>query len=85
MNQIHLFATTILSAGEKEMVDPKKSAEAAKKIQEINRTITNHQSNISRIEREKSDRIRYFDQQIKHEQDEIKRHTRTIDELKRLI
>ena len=67
------------------MVDPKKSAEAAKKIQEINRTITNHQSNISRIEREKSDRIRYFDQQIKQEQDEIKRHTRTIDELKRLI
>jgi hypothetical protein len=67
------------------MVDPKKSAEAARKIQEINRTITMHQSNLSRIEREKSDRIRYYDQQIKHEQDEIRRHSRTIDELKRQI
>ena len=67
------------------MDDPKKSAEAVRKIQEIQRTITNHQANVSRIEREKSDRIRYFDQQIKHEQDEIKRHTKTIDELKRLI
>ena len=67
------------------MVDPKKSAEAARKIQEINRTITTHQSNISRIEREKSDKVRYFDQQIKREQDEIKRHSRTIDELKRQI
>lgn len=67
------------------MADPKKSAEAARKIQEINRTITTHQSNISRIEREKSDKVRYFDQQIKREQDEIKRHSRTIDELKRQI
>ena len=67
------------------MIDPKKSAEAARKIQEINRTITTHQANISRIEREKSDKVRYFDQQIKREQDEIKRHSRTIDELKRQI
>lgn len=67
------------------MIDPKKSAEAARKIQEINRTIETHQANISRIEREKSDRVRYFDQQIKHELDEIRRHSRTIDELKRLI
>jgi uncharacterized coiled-coil protein SlyX len=70
---------------ERMMADPKKSAEAARKIQEINRTITTHQSNISRIEREKSDKVRYFDQQIKREQDEIKRHSRTIDELKRQI
>jgi hypothetical protein len=70
---------------EKMMIDPKKSAEAAKKIQDINRTITTHQSNITRIEREKSDKVRYFDQQIKREQDEIKRHSRTIDELKRQI
>lgn len=67
------------------MADPKKSAEAARKIQEINRTIATHQSNITRIEREKSDKVRYFDQQIKREQDEIKRHSRTIDELKRQI
>jgi phage-related minor tail protein len=70
---------------ERMMADPKKSAEAARKIQEINRTITTHQSNISRIEREKSDKVRYFDQQIKREQDEVKRHSRTIDELKRQI
>lgn len=67
------------------MADPKKSAEAARKIQEINRTIATHQSNITRIEREKSDKVRYFDQQIKREQDEIKQHSRTIDELKRQI
>jgi hypothetical protein len=70
---------------ERMMADPKKSAEAARKIQEINRTITTHQSNISRIEREKSDKVGYFDQQIKREQDEIKRHSRTIDELKHQI
>jgi hypothetical protein len=67
------------------MVDARKSAEAARKIQEISRTITNHQSNISRLEREKSEKLRYFDQQIMREQDEIKRHTRLIDELKRQI
>jgi flagellar biosynthesis chaperone FliJ len=67
------------------MVDPKKSAEAARKIQEINRTIQNHQTRIASLEREKSERVRNYDQQIKHEQDEIKRHTRMIDELKRQI
>jgi hypothetical protein len=67
------------------MVDPKKSAEAARRIQEINRTIQNHQSRISSIEREKVEKVKYYDQQIRHEQDEIKRHTRQIDELKRQI
>jgi len=67
------------------MVDARKSAEAARKIQEINRTITNHQSSISRLEREKSEKVKYYDQQIRREQDEIKRHTRLIDELKRQI
>ena len=67
------------------MIDPKKSAEAARKIQEINRTIQNHQTRISSIEREKADRVRNYDQQIKHEQDEIKRHVKLIDELKRQI
>ncbi|MGD0481949.1 MAG: hypothetical protein ABSA42_17390 [Terracidiphilus sp.] len=67
------------------MVDARKSAEAARKIQEISRTISNHQSNISRLEREKSERVKYYDQQIMREQDEIKRHTRLIDELKRQI
>jgi hypothetical protein len=67
------------------MVDPKKSAEAVKKIQEIQHTIANHQSNIAKIERDKNDRNKYFDQQIRHEQDEIKRHTKAIDDLKRQI
>lgn len=67
------------------MADAKRSEEALRKIQDIKRTINGHESNISRIEREKSDRVRYFDQQIKREQDEIKRHTKQIDELKRQI
>jgi hypothetical protein len=67
------------------MVDARKSAEAARRIQEINRTIANHQSSISRLEREKSEKVKYYDQQIRREQDEIKRHTRLIDELKRQI
>ena len=67
------------------MVDAIKSAEAARRIQELSRTITSHESNISRFEREKSEKVRYYDQQIRREQDEIKRHTRLIDELKRQI
>jgi hypothetical protein len=67
------------------MVDARKSVEAARRIQEISRTIQNHQSNILRIEREKGEKVKYYDQQIKREQDEIKRHTREIDELKRQI
>jgi hypothetical protein len=67
------------------MTDPKKSAEAARRIQETNRTIQNHQSKISSLEREKGEKVKYYDQQIRREQDEIKRHLRTIDELKRQI
>jgi hypothetical protein len=70
---------------EKIMVDPKKSAEAAKRIQEINRTIQTHQTRISSIEYEKANKVRYYDQQIKHEQDEIRRHSKLIDDLKRQI
>lgn len=67
------------------MIDPKKSAEAVRKIQDITRTIQNHQSAIQRIEREKNDKIRYCDQQIKREQEAIQRYTREIDALKRQI
>jgi len=67
------------------MVDPKKSAEAARRIQDINRTIQSHQTRISSLEREKGEKVKYYDQQIRHEQDEIKRHSRLIDELKRQI
>ena len=70
---------------EKTMADPKQSAEAVRKIQEIQRVIANHQSTISRLEREKSDKVKYIDQQIRREQDEITRQNRQIDELKRRI
>jgi len=67
------------------MPDARKSAEAVKKIQDLQRTILNHQSNVARFERDKGERVRYFDQQIKREQDEIKRHNQQIAELKRQI
>ena len=57
---------------ESKMNDPKKSAEALRKIQEIKQAIASHQTNITRIEREKGDRIRHHDQQIRNEQDRIK-------------
>jgi phage host-nuclease inhibitor protein Gam len=81
---------------ESEMNDPKKSAEAVKKIQEIQKTIASHQTTIARIEHEKGDRIkqienekggiiRNFDQQIKNEQDRIKQYALQIEVLKHQI
>lgn len=67
------------------MVDAKKSAEALRRIQDIQRTIASHESNISRIEREKSERVRYYDQQINSEKDRIKQYARQIEDLKRQI
>ena len=67
------------------MNDPKKAAEALKKIEEITRSITNHESSINRVEHEKNDKVRYFDQQIGREQDEVKRLKRQIDELRRQL
>jgi len=67
------------------MADPRQSAEAVRKIQEIQRAIANHQSTISRLERDKSDKVKYLDQQIRREQDEITRYNRQIDDLKRHI
>jgi hypothetical protein len=67
------------------MADARKSAEAARRIQEIQRTIANHQTRITTLEREKKDRVRYYDQQIQHEQDEIRRHSKQVEELKRQI
>jgi hypothetical protein len=70
---------------EKAMADPRQSAEAVRKIQEIQRVIANHQSTIARLERDKSDKVKYIDQQIRREQDEITRQNRQIDDLKRRI
>ncbi len=65
------------------MIDAKKSDEAMRKYQEIKRRVDGHQSNISRIEREKTDRVRDFDQRIRREQDQIKQYSKQLDDLKR--
>lgn len=70
---------------ELKMVDPKKSADAMRKIQDIQKAVAVHESNISRVEREKSERVRYYDQQIRAEQDRIRQYRRQIDDLKRQI
>ena len=67
------------------MIDQKRAAEALRQIQELQRKITTHQANVSRIEREKADKVRYFDQQIRNEQDQIKRSAQQIEQLKREI
>ncbi len=67
------------------MVDPKRSAEAVKRIQTIQQMIANHQSATTQIEHEKSDRIKHYDQRIKNEQDQIKQLSKQIEELKRQI
>jgi hypothetical protein len=67
------------------MADTRKSDEALRRIQDIKRRVDGHQANITRIEREKADRIRDFDQRIRNEQEQIKQYTRQIDDLKRQI
>jgi hypothetical protein len=59
-------------------VDPRRAAEAARRIQDLSRSIQTHQSNIARIERDKG-------QQIQREQSEIDRLTRQIADLKRQL
>ena len=67
------------------MIDSKKSAEIAKRIQDISRSVKTHETNIERYELEKNDKLRYYDQQIKREQDEIKKLGKQVDDLKRLL
>jgi hypothetical protein len=67
------------------MNDPKKSAEATKKILDIQAKIKNHTSRISQFENEKKIKIRYYDQQIQNEQKSISQHTKEIEQLKRQI
>jgi hypothetical protein len=52
------------------MSHPKKAAEVGRKLQEISRSIQTRQSNIEWIEREKNEKMRYYDQQIGREQEE---------------
>jgi hypothetical protein len=67
------------------MNDPQKSAEAVKKIQELQKKIQDHTSRISQIENEKKIRMGIFDQQIKSEQNQINQHKGKIEEFKRQI
>ena len=49
------------------MSDPKKTKKISRKIQDISRSIQSRESNVDRIEREKNEKMRYYDQQIKRE------------------
>jgi hypothetical protein len=67
------------------MADSQRSAEAVKKIQVLQGTIKNHESNISKIQHDKNEKTKYFDQQIKQEQDRIEQWTQQIEMLKHQI
>jgi flagellar biosynthesis chaperone FliJ len=67
------------------MADTKKSDEALRKIQEIRQNMKSHESRVAQLEREKSERVRSYDQQIKNEQDLINQFNRQINDLKRQI
>lgn len=62
------------------MSDPKKTAEITGKLQDISRSLTTHESTINRLEREKNDKVRDYDQQIKRVQAEAES---TISRLER--
>jgi sugar-specific transcriptional regulator TrmB len=68
-----------------DMADTRKSDEALRKIQELRQNMKSHESRVAQLEREKSDRVRSYDQQIKNEQDLINQFNRQINDLKRQI
>ena len=67
------------------MNDPKKSAEAVKKIADIQSKIKNHTLRISQIDNQKKIQAKMFDQQIQNEQNQIKKYLKEVTDLKRLI
>jgi len=67
------------------MNDPKKSAEALKRIQELQQKIKGHSTKIAQIENDKKFRIKNFDQQIMAEQEHVKQYSKQIDDLKKQI
>ena len=67
------------------MADTRQSDEALRKIQEIRQNMKSHESRVTQLEREKSDRVRSYDQQIKSEQYLINQFNRQINDLKRQI
>ena len=67
------------------MNDPKKSAEAVKKIADIQSKIKSHTLRISQIDNEKRSRVKSYDQQIQNEQNQINKYLQEVASLKRLI
>jgi hypothetical protein len=67
------------------MIDQRKAAEATRQIQDHQRKISSHQANITRLEREKAEKAKYIDQQIRSEQDQVARYLKQIELLKRQI
>jgi division protein CdvB (Snf7/Vps24/ESCRT-III family) len=67
------------------MNDPKKSAEAAKKVVELQNKIKSHTSRIAQIDSQKKTQTSMFDQQIQNEQNQINRYLKEVADLKRLI
>lgn len=67
------------------MNDPRKTEELSRRIQDITRQVQTHEANVSRLEREKTDKERYYDQQITREREEMKRLDREVDDLKRQL
>ena len=65
------------------MTAGQQTGDIANKIEDIARSITTHETNITRFEREKNDKIRDYDQLISRERNEIKRLQQLIADLKR--
>ncbi|MBK6433826.1 hypothetical protein [Candidatus Amarolinea dominans] len=65
------------------MTTGQQTGDIANKIEDIARSITTHETNITRFEREKNDKIRDYDQLISRERNEIKRLQQLIADLKR--
>jgi hypothetical protein len=68
------------------MLESRNVEEITRTIQGLNRQIENRQSTLTRIRREKQSRMGDFDNQIKHEGDELARlEGRMVDMKKQLI
>ena len=62
------------------MSDPQKTAEIVRKMQDILKSVANIDSNVSRLERDKNDKINEYDQKINRGRDEINRLEREKSE-----
>ncbi len=67
------------------MIDAKKSAEINMQISELMKQVSSRQSNIAKIEQEKTTRVKYYDQQIMSEQNQLKQLYQKIDYLNKQL